>query len=70
MKMGNCIDYNIDGQKRSGRAKLTDGMAKNNMTAHVHALFENISLNIPAAIPPKMPPTSNRVDKSALSDGV
>lgn len=49
---------------------LTDGMAKNNMTAHVHALFPNISLNIPAAIPPKIPPTSNKVDKSALCEGL
>lgn len=45
---------------------FTDGIAKNNIMAHVLALFPNISLNIPAAIPPKMPPTSNKVDKSAL----
>jgi hypothetical protein len=49
---------------------LTDGIAKNNITAHVHALFPNMSLNIPAAIPPKIPPTSKKVDKSALSDGL
>jgi len=52
------------------RIDLTDGIAKNSITAHVHALFPDISLNIPAAIPPKMPPTSNKVDKSALSDGL
>jgi len=57
-------------QKKYEELKLTDGMAKNNITAQVHALFPNISLNIPAAIPPKMPPTSNSVDKSALCDGV
>jgi len=45
-------------------------MAKNNITAHVHALFPNMSLNIPAAIPPKIPPTSNKVDKSALCEGL
>jgi len=45
-------------------------MAKNNITAQVHALFPNISLNIPAAIPPKIPPTSNKVDKSALCEGL
>lgn len=66
----NYINYNIYRKKQLRRATLTDGIAKNNITAHVQALFANISLNIPAAIPPKMPPTSNRVDKSALCDGV
>lgn len=49
---------------------LTDGMAKNNITAQVQALFPNMSLNIPAAIPPKIPPTSNKVDKSALLEAL
>lgn len=49
---------------------LTDGMAKSNIVAHVHALFSNKSLNNPAAMPPKIPPTSNKVDKSALCSAV
>lgn len=57
-------------RKNKLETALTDGMAKNNITAHVHALFPNISLNIPAAIPPKIPPTSNKVDKSALCEGL
>jgi len=57
-------------RKNKLKTSLTDGMAKNNMTAQVHALFPNISLNIPAAIPPKIPPTSNKVDKSALCEGL
>lgn len=49
---------------------LTDGMAKSNIVAHVHALFPKRSLNNPAAMPPKIPPTSNKVDKSALCSAV
>lgn len=44
------------------------GMATTNIMAQVTALIPVTSLNTPAMIPPTMPPTSNSVDKSALSE--
>lgn len=45
--------------------QLTTGEAKNNITVHVVADIPEISDTIPATIAPKMPPTSNRIERSA-----
>ena len=47
---------------------ITIGIATTNIAAQVTALIPVTSLNTPAIIPPIIPPTSNNVDKSALSD--
>jgi len=41
------------------------GIDSNKATAQVTALIPVTSLIYPAKIPPKMPPASNKVDKSA-----
>lgn len=45
---------------------ITEGMAMNSMMAHVVADMPVWSLITPASIAPNMPPTSNKVDISAL----
>lgn len=48
---------------------LTLGIAAISITAHVDAGFPVISEISPAAIPPRIPPTSNKVDKLAAVEG-
>ena len=48
---------------------LTLGIAAISITAHVDAGFPVISEINPAAIPPRIPPTSNKVDKLAAVEG-
>ena len=47
------------------RLYITLGIAAISITAHVDAGFPVISDMRPAAIPPRIPPTSNKVDKLA-----